>query len=64
MSKTELNKANLKILFGKNRLTKEERKLYDHIIDDEYKINPNEAKKYFPRKRKNSKTKVKRGRYE
>jgi hypothetical protein len=60
VSKTELNKSNLKILFGKNRLTKEEREMYDHISNNEYETRPKEVEKYFPRKKRNSKSKAKR----
>ena len=64
VSKTELNKSNLKILFGKNHLTQKEKELYEHISDDKHKIKPKEIREYFPRRKKTTKSKVRRGRYE
>ena len=47
MGKAELNKKNLKVLFGKPRVTKKERKMYNDLISDNT-ITASEMNKYFP----------------
>jgi len=52
MSKVKLNEENLKDLFGKENITKNQKELYNNLVTEDHRTLPSDITKYLPDKDK------------